>query len=174
MAAWPYNTAAWRDLRQAKLSDQPLCEVCLRRDEVEPAAAVDHIVAINAGGEPFPPLSGLMSLCLPCHSWKTNHEDRPDRRRKLGGLWKGSAVDGGSLDPDDDWHTAPHTAPHSAVGVNRAQTPAEAQRAPAATHGPPVAPGGFEGRGSTAAGPVRQSKKELVANDSQLEADRWV
>lgn len=70
---------------------------------MEPAKVVDHVMAISAGGDPFPPLSGLMSMCEPCHSWKTNHEDRPDRKHKLGSAYKGSAVDGGSLDPFDDW-----------------------------------------------------------------------
>lgn len=139
MASWPYNTTAWRDLRRAKLSDQPLCEVCLRREVVTIANTVDHIVAIEKGGEPFPPLDSLMSMCTACHNSKTARMDRGNS--KGGSRFKGCDVDGNPLDDDDDWHTAPHTAPHSAVGVKRAQTPAKTQRAPAATHGPPVAPG---------------------------------
>ena len=69
-----------------------------------PAVAVDHVTAIAAGGAPFPPLDGLMSLCESCHSWKTNQEDRPDRRRKIGSRFKGCAVDGGPVDPNDDWN----------------------------------------------------------------------
>lgn len=61
MTAWPYGTTQWRGLRAAKLSVQPLCEACLRREVVEPATVVDHIIAISKGGDPFPPLDGLMS-----------------------------------------------------------------------------------------------------------------
>jgi len=165
MAAWPYNTAAWQKLRRAKLSSQPLCEVCIRREIVEPADTVDHIVAIEKGGEPFPPLEGLMSMCAACHNIKTNAVDHPAAsgfRRAL----KGFDVDGNPLDDDDDWHTAAHSGPHSAVGVNRAETPAKAQRAPAATHGPPVAPGGFEGRESTGAGPAGDTRIDLLSCES--------
>lgn len=128
MAAYPYNTSTWRDLRLAKLSDQPLCEICIRREVVNPANVVDHIVAINAGGDPFPPLTGLMSLCEPCHSWKTNMEDRPDRKRKIGSLWKGSDIDGNPIDPNDDWYgtTAPHSAPYSGTSANQAHDTAKA------------------------------------------------
>lgn len=154
MASWPYNTKAWQDLRTAKLSATPLCEVCIRREVVEPANVVDHIVAIAKGGEPFPPLSGLMSMCEPCHSWKTNHEDRPDRKRKLGSACKGSAVDGGSLDPDDDWSAPPGNV--------------------AATSGPWA----FAGREPTASGPAWYSKTELVSCESfatsEKEDSTWV
>lgn len=98
MSKWPYSTATWQRLREAKLSDQPLCEACLRRDVVEPAVAVDHIVGIASGGEPFPPLTGLMSMCEPCHNAKTNAVDHPGAsgfRRAL----KGYDVNGNPIDP---------------------------------------------------------------------------
>lgn len=102
MAAWPYNTTAWRNLRRAKLSDQPLCEVCLRREVVTIAEAVDHVVSIAKGGEPFPPLTGLMSLCTSCHNSKTRRVDSADS--KGGSRWKGCDVDGNPIDPDDEWY----------------------------------------------------------------------
>lgn len=98
MAAWPYSTATWQRLREAKLSAQPLCEACLRREVIKPAVAVDHIVAIEKGGEPFPPLTGLMSMCEPCHNAKTNAVDHPNAsgfRRAL----KGFDADGNPIDP---------------------------------------------------------------------------
>jgi len=156
MSAWPYNTTAWQRLRIAKLSADPLCEPCLRREVVEPARAVDHIVAIEKGGPAFPALSGLMSMCLPCHSYKTNMEDRPDRKRKLGSAWKGSAVDGGSLDPHDDWG------------------------APAARQRPALARGAVQGLAIDAAGPARNQRKELVSNflmntaSSFKDNEQWV
>lgn len=101
MAAWPYNTKAWRDLRRAKLSAQAVCEVCEKRGRSVLADTVDHIVAINAGGDPFPPLSGLMSLCAECHNSKTARMDRGNSKGT--GRWKGCDVDGNPIDPDDDW-----------------------------------------------------------------------
>lgn len=99
MADWPYSTAAWRNLREAKLRETPLCEACERVGVVTPANHVDHRQAIKAGGAPFPTLDGLASLCASCHSIKTNAEDRPDRRARPA-LARGCGVDGLPLDPD--------------------------------------------------------------------------
>lgn len=80
MAAWPYGTGTWKRLRMAKLYDHPLCEHCRAAEIFEVATQVDHHIPINKGGEPFPPLEGLTSLCAPCHSRKTGIEDRGDRK----------------------------------------------------------------------------------------------
>ncbi|WP_084636488.1 HNH endonuclease signature motif containing protein [Mesorhizobium sp. WSM3626] len=101
MSRWPYNTAAWQRLRQAKLSTDPLCEACVRREVIEPAIAVDHVVAIEKGGDPFPPIDRLMSLCLPCHNSKTRRVDSADS--KGGSRFKGCDVEGNPLDDEDDW-----------------------------------------------------------------------
>ncbi|RVO41072.1 HNH endonuclease [Sinorhizobium meliloti] len=104
MSTYPYNTAAWQALRAAKLSADPLCEACIRREVVEQAKVVDHIIAIAKGGDPFPPLSGLMAMCEPCHNAKTNAVDHPNAsgfRRAL----KGYDVDGNPIDPDG-WEPA--------------------------------------------------------------------
>ncbi|KQW23116.1 hypothetical protein ASC80_07370 [Afipia sp. Root123D2] len=103
MSGWPYTTAAWRRLRAAKLADKPVCEVCEMRGRTVLAKAVDHRVAIAAGGPAFPPLSGLRSMCASCHNYKTNVADRPDRQAKLGSAFKGCAADGSPISPDDDW-----------------------------------------------------------------------
>ncbi len=98
MSKWPYGTTQWQRLRAAKLSDQPLCEVCIRRDVVEVATVVDHVTAIAKGGDPFPPLPGLMAMCEPCHNIKTNAVDHPNatgHRRAM----KGFDVDGNPIDP---------------------------------------------------------------------------
>jgi len=81
MAVWPYSTGTWKRLRLAKLMDEPLCEHCRAAGIYEPAMEVDHDKPINKGGEPFPPLYGLTSLCRPCHSRKTGIEDRAGGRR---------------------------------------------------------------------------------------------
>jgi 5-methylcytosine-specific restriction endonuclease McrA len=103
MAEWPYNTAQWRKLRLAKLAADPTCYACNLRGQIKTASAVDHVKAIKAGGEPFPSLSGLMSLCARCHNEKTSAVDRPDRagsRRRF----KGFDANGNPIDPGDDWH----------------------------------------------------------------------
>ncbi|WP_237152395.1 HNH endonuclease [Oryzibacter oryziterrae] len=97
MADWPYSTAAWQRLRQAKLAAVPLCEPCERLGRVTPAQHVDHVKAINAGGDPFPPLEGLMSMCPGCHSVKTN---AVDRKGGSGIRFKGVGLDGLPIDPD--------------------------------------------------------------------------
>jgi 5-methylcytosine-specific restriction endonuclease McrA len=78
MSGWPYTTAAWRNLRRAKLAASPLCHPCELRGRTVLAKAVDHIVAIAKGGPAFPPLTGLMSMCEACHNAKTNAVDHPN------------------------------------------------------------------------------------------------
>lgn len=101
MSKWPYNTSAWRNLRRAKLSANPVCEVCTKRGKTVLAVAVDHILAINAGGEAFPALDGLMSMCEPCHNSKTARNDRGNS--KAGSRFKGCDINGDPLDADDEW-----------------------------------------------------------------------
>lgn len=101
MSDWPYGTAAWLNLRAAKLAADPLCHPCKLRGRTVLADAVDHIIAIAKGGPAFPPLNGLMSMCLSCHSYKTNVEDRPDRQGKLGSWAKGCDVHGNPI--GEDW-----------------------------------------------------------------------
>jgi 5-methylcytosine-specific restriction enzyme A len=103
MAKWPYCTSRWQKLRAAKLSHDPLCYVCRLRGVLVPANTVDHIRPIRDGGEPFPDLDGLMSLCERCHNEKTNAVDRRDRRGS-GRRFKGCDIDGNPIDPGDAWH----------------------------------------------------------------------
>lgn len=103
MAAWPYNTSAWQKLRLAKLASKPMCEPCAARRAVTTANTVDHIKPINAGGDPFPPLDGLMSMCERCHNEKTAANDRRHKKpfaRKM----KGFDAAGNPVDRSDDWH----------------------------------------------------------------------
>ncbi|WP_414600418.1 HNH endonuclease [Brucella pseudogrignonensis] len=103
MADWPYNTAAWQRLRTAKLREKPLCQPCEARGQITTANTVDHIVAIASGGDAFPALSGLMSMCARCHNEKTSAFDRgtpkPFARRV-----KGIDLHGNPVDPTDGWH----------------------------------------------------------------------
>ena len=103
MADWPYNTTAWRKLRRAKLDKQPLCQPCRERGTLTPANTVDHNVPIAKGGDAFPPLDGLTSMCARCHNEKTSTFDRgipkPFARRVKGFDANGNPFDGG-----DDWY----------------------------------------------------------------------
>lgn len=97
MADWPYNTTAWQRVRSLKLSTTPMCEPCEARGRHVPANTVDHITSITRGGEPFPPLSGLMSMCHICHNTKTNAVDRAGGK---GVRFKGCGPDGFPIDPE--------------------------------------------------------------------------
>ena len=96
MADWPYSTRRWQRLRALKLSVSPLCYPCELRGDFVPAEHVDHIVSIASGGNPFPALDGLMSMCPRCHSEKTNAVDRPGGK---GVRFKGVGADGLPIDP---------------------------------------------------------------------------
>lgn len=61
-----YCSKRWRTLREQKLRENPLCERCL--PHVVYATDVHHRKEMRDGGEMFPPLSGLESLCHRCHS----------------------------------------------------------------------------------------------------------
>lgn len=103
MATWPYSTARWQRLRKLKLHAEPLCHPCSLRGRAVPANTVDHVKAIADGGEPYPDLNGLMSMCPACHSDKTNATDRPDRTG-FGRRFKGCDTSGNPVDPHDPWH----------------------------------------------------------------------
>lgn len=102
MANWPYNTAAWRNLRKAKLASEPLCRPCTLRGFTVEAVAVDHVVAINRGGDPFPAFEGLMSMCVRCHNEKTAAVDR-SKSKPFARRFKGFNADGNPIDPSDAW-----------------------------------------------------------------------
>lgn len=106
MARWPYNTPTWRRLRLTKLADQPLCEPCRAAGRIRMANTVDHKVPVEAGGDPFPALGDLTSMCPSCHGRKTAQEDRrgaaATKRRR------GRGVDpktGRPLDPQHWWNS---------------------------------------------------------------------
>jgi 5-methylcytosine-specific restriction enzyme A len=72
----------------------PLCEACLQVGKIEPAVAVDHRKPIKVGGEPYPHLDRLASLCERCHNSKTRSEQL------------GCDAFGYPLDPRHPWNRA--------------------------------------------------------------------
>jgi hypothetical protein len=104
MADWPYNTATWQKLRASKLASCPLCHPCKLRGDLIEADTVDHIRPIADGGDPFPPLDGLMSMCARCHNEKTAANDRT-YSKPFARKFKGFDASGNPVDPSDDWHS---------------------------------------------------------------------
>lgn len=100
MAKWPYSTQRWQRLRRMKLREDPLCELCLKTGWPEPATTVDHLVAVSKGGDPFPPLYALLSLCASCHNTKTRVIEQLGKKF----LVRGCDVHGHPLDPDHPWN----------------------------------------------------------------------
>lgn len=103
MADWPYNTARWQRLRDAKLRADPLCEDCKAIGRTTAASCVDHKRAISQGGDPFPPIEDLSSKCTPCHSRKTARSTEAGAIRSNKPM-KGCTADGLPLDPDHPWN----------------------------------------------------------------------
>lgn len=96
---WPYNTSRWRKLRRAKLLQSPLCEHCSLLGRVVSALIVDHVKAIRNGGEPFPALDRLQSLCQACHNRKTASDMRNENHVACG-----FDVNGDPIDETHEWH----------------------------------------------------------------------
>lgn len=101
MADWPYNTATWKRLRRLKLNANPLCEGCAPHRHTI-ASHVDHVRPISDGGDPFPALDGLRSLCPPCHSAKTARGVEAGAVRSSKPR-KGCDEHGNPLDPTHHW-----------------------------------------------------------------------
>ena len=68
-----YQSVFWKKIRQAKLLQQPLCELCLKKGVITPAVDVHHDISFinNSGMIDFSlayDFSNLISLCKECHS----------------------------------------------------------------------------------------------------------
>lgn len=103
MGGFPYNTQRWKRLRLSKLQAQPLCEQCRQDGITTPANVVDHVQPIRHGGDPFPALDGLASLCASCHGAKTARgieagAVRTSRPRR------GCTPDGRPIDSSHPWN----------------------------------------------------------------------
>ena len=72
-----YQSKQWRNLRNYKISENPLCELCEKENKLVGAIDVDHIIDIK--DNPFLALEyeNLQSLCKPCHSKKTMNDNKP-------------------------------------------------------------------------------------------------
>ena len=88
------NGKAWLTLRSVVLSEQPLCETCMRGDDRPIMATdVDHIDNDPSNNT----RSNLQSLCHACHSRKTNAE----MGHRV--TW-GCDANGMPIDPNHPWN----------------------------------------------------------------------
>lgn len=68
-----YNSQRWRTLREYKIQQSPLCEICISEGVVRPTEEIHHITPISTGltYEDMQVLcydyNNLQSLCRDCH-----------------------------------------------------------------------------------------------------------
>ena len=68
-----YNSARWKQIRKEHLIDEPLCRECAKQDKHKLGSHVDHINPHNGDEKKF--FAGpFQTLCLSCHTIKTNRE----------------------------------------------------------------------------------------------------
>lgn len=76
-----YGSKVWRDLRAAKLADQPICERCLKHDIIRAATEVHHKKVFGSFPTEteqwywFLDYNNLVSLCHQCHQYVHQHGD---------------------------------------------------------------------------------------------------
>jgi 5-methylcytosine-specific restriction protein A len=78
-----YDTARWKALRHARLTEQPLCERCLLQEIIEPATVVHHKTPHRGNLDLF--WSGpFENLCAPHHNGQGQREDHGLRTIQFG------------------------------------------------------------------------------------------
>ena len=88
-----YNMAAWRRLRVAQLSAEPLCRMCRELGRLTEARVADHVRPHRGDVDLFLDSDNLQSLCKPCHDGhKQAQENSAD------GILRGARQDGQPLD----------------------------------------------------------------------------
>lgn len=98
-AAALYNTARWRKLRLAQLTDHPLCKFCLdTRARFTVATVADHVVPHRGDAHLFWE-GALQSLCKSCH-------DSVKAELETTGRLRGCDVLGIPIDPNHPWRIA--------------------------------------------------------------------
>lgn len=70
-----YSQVAWAKIRTRQLSRQPLCARCYSEGKITAATVVDHVFPHRRDADAFK-VNLFQSLCAPCHSLKTQDENR--------------------------------------------------------------------------------------------------
>lgn len=68
-----YLSTRWRKVRALYLLQHPLCRHCERIGKLTEAKIIDHIIPRQFGGAEYD-TDNLQSLCLSCHTRKTNKD----------------------------------------------------------------------------------------------------
>lgn len=76
-----YSSIAWRNLREyIRKRDGNLCQDCLKKGLISPAAEVHHIVPVTESNVNDPEITlnedNLISLCKLCHAKRHKREKR--------------------------------------------------------------------------------------------------
>ncbi|RUM99021.1 HNH endonuclease [Pseudaminobacter arsenicus] len=71
-----YKTARWQRVREAVLTEHPLCAMCLAMEIVEPATVVHHKDGGHKGDEDKFWSGPFEALCKACHDLFGDAEDR--------------------------------------------------------------------------------------------------
>lgn len=69
-----YNTRRWRNMRNAFISNNPVCVVCDRL-----ASVCDHIVSVRMGGDFW--YGPFQALCKHCHAVKSGKETHEIKKK---------------------------------------------------------------------------------------------
>ena len=80
-----YDAPAWKRIRTAQLSREPLCASCAAQGRIMQAIQVDHVFSWSAIGKEAFFDNLFQSLCTPCHSHKTALEHQGIYRHWVGG-----------------------------------------------------------------------------------------
>ncbi len=87
-----YNSNAWKHLRSKKISEQPLCELCLQRGMTKPGQEVHHAIKFfdqyNEADKWLLLLDpdNLVTVCKSCHQHIHKQRDKflwPEQRKYL-------------------------------------------------------------------------------------------
>ena len=79
-----YKSAAWKALRLAQLSREPLCAICQNKGRVTAANTADHIKPHNGDMSRFLDADNLQSLCGQCHASAKQSEERTGYSKEIG------------------------------------------------------------------------------------------
>lgn len=69
-----YQSREWREMREYRLSQNPLCAKCLEINQLTPATEIDHIIPLKIDPSLRLDPNNLQCLCKKCHSEKTYNE----------------------------------------------------------------------------------------------------
>lgn len=68
-----YKTAKHRAISERHRREHPYCWQCEQQGIVRLAHMMDHVIPVNAGGDPWHPVN-RQSMCNPCHNIKRGKE----------------------------------------------------------------------------------------------------